>query len=203
MSNFFKHLKLITKHRHQVIKNGFHMGIFFQTLKHDLSKYQPSEFNPSYHNYQGNMSPVLKAREKEHGYSSIAIHHTNKNKHHYEYWVDFYRGYLLVKPMPYKYAVEYVCDVLAASKTYDKEHFSGERAYNYFTSKIKYIFMHPATIEFVQTCFLRFNKNKFKDLKKKDTKLLYQEILKKYKPVYLYKTELTDLDSDEVFYGKK
>ena len=202
MSNFFKHFLLITKHRHQVIRNAFHMGIFFQSFKHDLSKYQPSEFIPSYKNYQGDKSPVLKSRENNHGYSNIAIHHTNKNRHHYEYWVDFYKGYLLLKPMPYKYAVEYVCDVLAASKTYDKEHFSGKKAYDYFSTRTKFYFMHPATIEFVKICFLRYDESKFKNLKKKDTINLYDDICKKYQPVYMVKTEKTMLNPDEVFYGQ-
>lgn len=203
MSKYFKHFCLITKHRHQVIKNAFHMGIFFHALKHDLSKYQPKEFIASAKCYQGNKSPVFVTRELNDGYSFVAVHHTNKNRHHYEYWVDFYRGYALLKAMPYKYAVEYVCDVLAASKTYDKKNFSGKVVYDYFMQREKYYLMHPATKEFVKTCFLRYEENRFKNLKKKHTKPLYQEILKKYQKVILIQMEETTLDSNEVFYGKQ
>lgn len=203
MSNFFKHLVLITKHRHQVIRNGFHMGIFFHTLKHDLSKYSPSEFIPSYKNYKGTSSPVFETRKQHNGYSPVAVHHTNRNKHHYEYWVDFYRGYALTIALPYKYAVEYVCDMMAASKTYDKKHFSGKVVYDYFVAREDYFILHPATKEFIKTCFLRYEESKFKNLKKKETKKLYNEILKKYPETIIYQMKLLDKDPNEVIYGKK
>ncbi len=186
MGNVLKHFILITKHRHQVIKNGFHMGIFLHTLKHDLSKYTFKEFIPSCKNYQGNSSPIFAIRKKQNNYCEVAIHHTRKNKHHYEYWIDFYKGKLLLKAMPYKYAVEYVCDVLAASKTYDKVHFSGKTCYDYFCAREEFYLMHPATKEFVKTCFLRYEENKFKKLKKKDTFSLYNEIKAKYDEVISY-----------------
>lgn len=203
MIKYFKHFILITKHRHQVIKNAFHMGIFFHSLKHDLSKYQPKEFILSAKNYQGDSSPVFMTRRLNDGYSEVAIHHTRKNRHHFEYWIDFFHGYALLKPMPYKYAVEYVCDVLAASKTYNKKDFSGQVVYEYFTKREKYYFMHDATKEFVKECFLRFSQDKFKHLKRKDTKKLYLEICKKYPEVIMVRMEKTNLDPNEVFYGKK
>ena len=39
-----KHFITITRHRHMVIKYCFKMGIGFQGLFHDLSKYTPTEF---------------------------------------------------------------------------------------------------------------------------------------------------------------
>lgn len=185
-----------------MIRNAFHMGIFFHALRHDLSKYRPQEFIPSAKNYQGNMSPVFITRRKNDGYSFVAVHHTNKNKHHYEYWIDYFRGYALLIPMPYKYAVEYVCDVLAASKTYDKKNFSGKTVYEYFTTREKYYLMHPATKEFVKECFLRYEESKFKKLKKKDTNVMYQKICEKYQKVVVIKLEELQEDSNQVLYGK-
>ena len=100
MGNGFKHFKLITRHRHQVIRNAFHLGIFFRALKHDLSKYSHFEFSKSKKYYKGSSSPVFEDRKAHDGYSEIAIHHTRRNKHHFEYYVDYFRGYILIKPMP-------------------------------------------------------------------------------------------------------
>ena len=41
-----KHFKTITRHRHKVIANCFRAGIGWQGLRHDLSKYTPTEFIP-------------------------------------------------------------------------------------------------------------------------------------------------------------
>ena len=44
MANVIGHFNTITKHRHKVIKHCFKAGIGLQGLKHDLSKYSPTEF---------------------------------------------------------------------------------------------------------------------------------------------------------------
>lgn len=202
MGNGFKHFRLITKHRHQVIRNGFHLGIFFHCLKHDLSKYSHYEFSRSKIHYKGISSPVFEERKFNDGYSEIAVHHTSINKHHFEYYIDFFRGYALIKPIPFKYLLEYVADMLAASKTYDKKNFSGKTVYDYFVKREQYYLMHPGCIEFVKACFLRYEESKWKNLKKKDTKELYEECIKKYKPVYIYKMEKIDDEPKEILYGK-
>ena len=42
----FGHFRTITKHRHKVIANCAKAGILWQGLRHDLSKYTPTEFVP-------------------------------------------------------------------------------------------------------------------------------------------------------------
>ena len=46
MANFIKHFMTITKHRHKVIAHCAKAGILWQGLRHDLSKYSPTEFIP-------------------------------------------------------------------------------------------------------------------------------------------------------------
>ena len=60
--HLFKHFVLITKHRHRVIKNASHMGIFWHSLGHDLSKYGCLEFFTSAKYYAGDHSPVIYRR---------------------------------------------------------------------------------------------------------------------------------------------
>ena len=44
MSKFWSHFCTITKHRWQVRKGCFKVGLYRQGLVHDLSKYSPTEF---------------------------------------------------------------------------------------------------------------------------------------------------------------
>ena len=54
----FKHFFTITHHRHLVMKYCFKVGIGFQGLFHDLSKYSFKEFFRSVKYYKGDKSPT-------------------------------------------------------------------------------------------------------------------------------------------------
>ena len=62
--HIWKHFSTITRHRHKVIVHCFMAGIFWQGLRHDLSKYSPAEFIPGARNYLGDKSPNEKERER-------------------------------------------------------------------------------------------------------------------------------------------
>ena len=186
----FKHFILITKHRHQVIRNASHLGIFFQSLFHDLSKYSHLEFSESAKRYQGTSSPVYEQRKDSNNYSTIAVHHTNRNKHHWEYYVDFFKGKIILKNMPYKYCLEYCADTLAAGKTYDKKNFSGKAVYDHFTSRVENYCMTKATKEFISWLLLTYANEGWSALKKKISKAKYKEICAKYPAVEEYKIDL-------------
>lgn len=111
--NFIKHLKMIIKHRNEVRKLCFKCGLYWQGLVHDLSKYSFIEFSEGVKYYNGIKSPTAICREIT-GKSNAWEHHKKKNKHHPEYWI-YNNNYKL---MPYKYAVESICDRISACKTY-------------------------------------------------------------------------------------
>lgn len=117
----WKHFCLVTRHRHEVFKLCVRAGIPIRGLLHDLSKYSPTEFFESIKYYTGYMSPITKAK-KEKGYSLAFIHHTNHNKHHVEYWYDMHFE-RQAPMMPFKYAVELICDKIAAGKVYSGDKF--------------------------------------------------------------------------------
>ncbi|MBO4541368.1 MAG: catalase [Bacilli bacterium] len=176
MGKAFLHFRTICKHRHQVIRNGFHMGIFWQCLWHDLSKFGYTEFHYSAQFYQGDHSPVL-AERKEHGYFSfICQHHTSKNKHHWEYWTDFFMGKIICCTMPWKYATELVCDMLSASKTYEPAAFSGKTVLEYFEKRKSLCYMSKATELYVEWCLGEYADNGWRNLGKKQTKARYEAI---------------------------
>ncbi len=88
LANVWNHLKTITEHKFFVMKNCFRVGLYRQGLLHDLSKYSPEEFVIGVRYYQGNRSPNAAEREK-YGFSKAWLHHKGRNKHHFEYWIDF------------------------------------------------------------------------------------------------------------------
>lgn len=185
---FFSHLSLILHHRHRVIHNAFHMGIFWHALRHDISKFSPKEFFPSVHYFVGTYSPVYAERLSNSYFSSICQHHTKRNPHHWEYWTDFFRGRVIAKTMPYKYATEYVCDMLSASYTYNPKSFRPETTLLYFQRNAPYYYMTRATKEYVETCLTRYRDSGWKHLTKKETKALYKELTEKYPEVELFDT---------------
>lgn len=193
MKNFIKHLKIINSHRFKVMKFCFKAGIPMNGLKHDLSKYSKAEFSPSRKYFQGTSSPIVEERKNNYGYSDISIHHTNKNKHHYEYWVDTYKGQLLIKPMPFKYNLEYCLDMISASMTYHKKDYKRDFVLNFFIEREGTYLMHPASKEFVIYCLTEYAKNDFKNIKAKKLKPIYDEIIKKYDHTYFIKTEYENL----------
>lgn len=138
MGKALKHFRTITKHRHEVIKNCKKSGIFFQGLKHDLSKYSVTEFKEGAKYFQGDRSPNDKERE-ENGYSKAWVHHMGRNPHHFEYWRDYQGIKKEMHPvdMPYNYIVEMFCDRVAACKTYKKDKYTDASAYEYFVNGLK------------------------------------------------------------------
>ena len=56
-----------------------------------MSKYSPTEFIPGCKYYQGVRSPNNAEREVT-GVSLAWLHHKGRNKHHYEYWIDYGTG---------------------------------------------------------------------------------------------------------------
>lgn len=150
MNKFWGHLKTITKHRHKVIWHCFKAGIFLQGLKHDLSKYSPTEFFAGVRYYQGTRSPNEAERE-DIGYSTSWIHHKGRNPHHFEYWTDYNIKTKQVEPvpMPRRYIVEMFCDRVAASKIYKGSDYSDSAAIDYYRRE-KSRKIHPDTAKDIE-----------------------------------------------------
>ena len=145
---FIGHFKTITRHRHKVIVHCAKAGIFWQGLRHDLSKYSLKEFIPGVKYYTGTKSPNEGERAAV-GYSVAWLHHKGRNKHHYEYWVDYNIVTKQTEPvaMPYRYVVEMFCDRVAASKIYNKENYRDNSSLEYYNQKAANRKIHEQTKE--------------------------------------------------------
>ena len=151
LNRFIRHFITITKHRILVCKGCFKIGLYYQGLTHDLSKYSPDEFLVGVKYFQGTRSPNNAEREAV-GYSSAWLHHKGRNKHHYEYWIDYNtRGelpgedILIPVEMPDRYLAEMVMDRIAASKVYKGKEYKDSDSLEYFLGGIETVPMHPET----------------------------------------------------------
>ncbi|MCI9462270.1 MAG: catalase [Lachnospiraceae bacterium] len=137
MNKIWMHFKTITYHKYLVMRGCFKVGLYKQGLMHDLSKYSPAEFIVGAKYYQGDRSPNNAERE-EIGYSSAWLHHKGRNKHHYEYWIDYSTrgipGGMAPAPMPDKYIAEMLMDRIAACKVYHGSAYTDSAPLQYYES---------------------------------------------------------------------
>ncbi len=181
MNKALEHFKTINHHRDLVCRGCFKIGLYWQGLTHDLSKYSPTEFSVGAKYWQGYRSPNNAERE-DIGYSSAWLHHKGRNKHHYEYWIDFSSrvpGGMLPAPMPDRYIAEMMMDRIAACKIYEEDKYTDSSPLIYFKKGHDPAPMHEYTrsqLEMLlnmlaekgedETC--RYIKNVFLKKKKKD-----------------------------------
>ena len=148
--NGWHHFVTITHHKLVVMQGCFRVGLYKQGLLHDMSKYSWAEFRTGINYYQGTRSPNA-AEKEEKGYSDAWLHHKGRNKHHFEYWLDY-----SLKPsedafplqavqMPRKYVAEMLMDRICASKNYVKEEYSQHHPLKYFEHGRGQYIMHPQT----------------------------------------------------------
>lgn len=157
IKNIFLHFKTITYHRWLVFKLCLKSGEPWRGFVHDLSKYSPTEFFEGVKYYNGLNSPNVEAR-KQKGYSRAWLHHKGRNKHHEEYWVDL-RGENKTILVPYKYAVEMICDKLAAGMAYKKEEFTYEYELEYWKKEKEILLINEKTANFITEILEEIVKN--------------------------------------------
>lgn len=142
-----RHFCTITKHKILVMKYCFRVGLYRQGLLHDLSKYSWTEFRVGCRYYQGNRSPNNAEREAR-GCSTAWLHHKGRNRHHYEYWIDYSldgSGALSGMKMPAKYVVEMFMDRIAASRVYLGNQYTDQAPLTYYLQGKAGSLMHSRT----------------------------------------------------------
>lgn len=173
-----RHLHNVNIHRFYVFKLCCKVGIPFQGLTHDLSKYSLCELIPSVKYFtDGKKSPLAEEKNIK-GYSLAWLHHKGRNKHHFEYWYD-YNARVKTPIIPFKYMKEMVCDRIAASKVYYKDNYNNNRALEYFNSQKDKIKMDKRLISFLEEVFIRLSKEGEVFLNNKNLKDLYLKHISK------------------------
>lgn len=145
------HLKTINEHKLLVMKHCFRIGLYRQGLMHDLSKYMPSELLMGFQYYDDGKSSPNNGERKGKGYSYAWLHHKGRNRHHFEYWLDYSlvhkKGEYPLQPvqMPRKYVAEMLMDRICASKNYNKGSYTDHDSLEYFEKGRGQYIMHPQT----------------------------------------------------------
>lgn len=156
-NNAKHHFVTITEHKWLVMKNCFRIGLYKQGLLHDLSKYSPTEFLTGVRYYQGTRSPNAAERDEK-GYSRAWLHHKGRNKHHFEYWIDFSKANHGMSgcKMPINYLAEMVMDRIAASRVYRGKDYTDACAWEYYQKERPYLdgVMHPETKKMLEHILL-------------------------------------------------
>ncbi|MGM9889792.1 MAG: DUF5662 family protein [Floccifex porci] len=155
---WIQHLKTITQHKIKVTWLCFRCHLFKQGLLHDLSKYSYIELKTGFKYYQGYRSPI-DAEKEEKGYSLGWLHHKGRNKHHWEYWLDFGKDGIYPCQMPVNYVIEMFCDRVAASMIYQKEKYTDSSALDYYIQGRDKILIHPNTDALIFSLLTYLSKN--------------------------------------------
>ena len=150
---FFKLISRIVTHKFWVAFYCFQLGLYWQGLIHDLSKFSWTEFSRSMKFWDDNKSSLANERELL-GYSETFLHHRGRNPHHYEYWIHSLDNGGIPAPMPKKYALELVCDYLAACRTYGS---NPRNEYEWWSQNSKSMRIAEQTKFYIGTVFYAFH----------------------------------------------
>lgn len=151
--NFWGHLRTILHHKNLVRHYCFRAGLYKQGIMHDWSKYSPVEFINSVRNFQGGKKSPNFGEKATKGYSSSWLHHKGRNRHHFEYWIDFTLNPdegLQGMPMPTRYVLEMFCDRIAASKNYNRENYDDSFPLAYYEKNKSHYILHKDTKELLE-----------------------------------------------------
>lgn len=195
VNKYFEHFKTVSKHKRYVLKACSRAGITWQGIIHDLSKFSISEFLISAKFFKGTSSPI-DAEKDVNGYSLAWLNHKGKNKHHWQYWIDFTHGQAVLVPMPPKYVIEMLCDWLGANKAYTQGDWSLKKLKEWYNINKNNMVLHSSTRNYVEM-FMKNVKNeddmykKWFDVKKVEFYYHLDECEDRFynPPYYLNKTE--------------
>ena len=150
LKNFYGHLCTILPHKNLVRHYCFKAGLYKQGIMHDWSKYNPIEFFAGVKYYQGGKRSPNFAEKEDKKYSSAWLHHKGRNKHHFEYWIDYgINCDTIIKgvPMPRRYVAEMIMDRISASRVYLGDAYTDQAPYQYLKKGIGHLwFVHPETL---------------------------------------------------------
>lgn len=150
-----KLLKRIFVHKFWVAYYCFQLGLYWQGITHDWSKFSLTEIKGALKYWNDTKSSL--AYEKElNGYSETFLHHRGRNPHHYEYWIHSLDEGGVPAKMPRKYVLELICDYLAACKTYGSD---PKREIDWWVKFSPFIKMHEETKLYIYRVFDYFSIN--------------------------------------------
>jgi hypothetical protein len=158
MKTYIKYFCTIARHKWEVLKLCFAVGLYRQGVMHDLSKFSSAEFFRAARHFNGTA-----AQKKNDRFALAWQHHKHYNPHHWEYWLDVKAGKLTALPMPAKYEAELVIDWIAAGKVYNAKKWDYTEPYK-FWKKRKDMILHADTARNLENYFLLIQRHRDNEL---------------------------------------
>ena len=150
---WLKLIKRILTHKYYVAKYCFQIGLYWQGITHDLSKFSFTEFSRAIKYWDDKISSLANER-KILGYSQTFLHHRGRNPHHYEYWIHSLDDGGIPARMPKKYVLELICDYLAAAKTYGAD---PRKEYIWWAKQQSHMKIHKETKDYITEVFYKYS----------------------------------------------
>lgn len=158
MIKLLKLIKRIAIHKFWVAYYCFQLGLYWQGIIHDWSKFSLTEIRGAV-KYWNDKKSSLAYETELNGYSETFLHHRGRNPHHYEYWIHSLDEGGIPAQMPRKYALELACDFLAACRTYGGDPKLEYKWWEEHSPKMK---IHRRTKQYLNRIFLNFSYNSLK-----------------------------------------
>lgn len=146
---YWKYFKFLLRHKYLVLRECWKVGLYWQGITHDLSKFLPDEFIPNAKYLFADRFALSDDERKkiDEDHWQAAIIHQNRNKHHWQYWFGFdHQGETMVLEMPEKCLKEMICDWTANSII----HGGDTSPADWFVFYNKKMVLHPATKKWIQ-----------------------------------------------------
>lgn len=150
----FRHLKTVMIHKYYVFKYMTMCEMPLEGLLHDMSKFSFSELFTNARYYEDGISPI-DVQRRELGYAKAWFHHKGRNPHHYEYWMDKFDDGCYTTRMPFRYAIEAICDSMAANKAYLKDKSNAQTLYDWWKKVREQTARHPDNKRFCNIIYNR------------------------------------------------
>jgi hypothetical protein len=132
---YLKYLRYILLHKWYVMVECFKVGLYWRGLKHDISKFLPSEFFLYLDFFYGKY-PFVKNPDFDFAW----LLHQKRNDHHWQWWILYQdENDTEVIPMSYGARLEMICDWIGASKAQGKDGIEETREW-YLKNKDKMVF---------------------------------------------------------------
>jgi hypothetical protein len=123
MKYFKRYARSLLRHKWFVFLECCKVGLFWQGIMHDVSKFLPDEFIP-YSNFDFNAKrdrtgyyKPTDTGDKEFDFAWLL--HQKRNKHHWQWWIlPEDNGGIKILEIPLRYRLEMLCDWKGAGKAY-------------------------------------------------------------------------------------
>lgn len=124
---YYNYLRYLVRHKYYVSLECFRQGLYWRGLKHDWTKFLPSEFIPYARFFYGDGHTINSRRDKtgyykptdtgDAAFDHAWFLHQKRNDHHWQYWVlpDGATDVRLL-PMPHDAWLEMMCDWVGAGR---------------------------------------------------------------------------------------